>query len=244
MSYIKLGVNIDHAATLRQVRGGTTAYPDLLTLCHLSKKSGAHQITIHLREDRRHIQDTDVILLCKKSPLPINLEMAVSEEMLQIALKNKPKWVCFVPEKREELTTEGGLNILAVFQEIQKMTTSLKVKKIKVSYFIESDLNQVQAAAEAGADAVEFHTGHWVLSKGAQKKKAWKQLEKAAQLAHSLGLRVHAGHGLDYSHASLMTQLKHLVEVNIGHSLICYSLEIGLKKSIQKMLKHLKKKKT
>lgn len=243
MSYIKLGVNIDHAATLRQVRGGTTAYPDLLTLCHLSKKSGAHQITIHLREDRRHIQDADVTLLCKKSPLPINLEMAVSEEMLQIALKNKPKWVCFVPEKREELTTEGGLNILAVFQEIQKMTTSLKVKKIKVSYFIESDLNQVQAAAEAGADAVEFHTGHWVLSKGTQKKKAWKQLEKAAQLAHSLGLRVHAGHGLDYSHASLMTQLKHLVEVNIGHSLICYSLEIGLKKSIQKMLKHLKKKK-
>lgn len=243
MSYIKLGVNIDHAATLRQVRGGTTTYPDLLALCQLSKKSGAHQITIHLREDRRHIQDADVTLLCKKSPLPINLEMAVSEEMLQIALKNKPKWVCFVPEKREELTTEGGLNILAVFQEIQKMTTSLKVKKIKVSYFIESDLNQVQAAAEAGADAVEFHTGHWVLSKGTQKKKAWKQLEKAAQLAHSLGLRVHAGHGLDYSHASLMTQLKHLVEVNIGHSLICYSLEIGLKKSIQKMLKHLKKKK-
>lgn len=243
MSYIKLGVNIDHAATLRQVRGGTTTYPDLLALCQLSKKSGAHQITIHLREDRRHIQDADVTLLCKKSPLPINLEMAVSEEMLQIALKNKPKWVCFVPEKREELTTEGGLNILAVFQEIQKMTTSLKVKKIKVSYFIESDLNQVQAAAEAGADAVEFHTGHWVLSKGAKKKKAWKQLEKAAQLAHSLGLRVHAGHGLDYSHASLMTQLKHLVEVNIGHSLICYSLEIGLKKSIQKMLKHLKKKK-
>ena len=243
MSYIKLGVNIDHAATLRQVRGGTTTYPDLLALCQLSKKSGAHQITIHLREDRRHIQDADVTLLCKKSPLPINLEMAVSEEMLQIALKNKPKWVCFVPEKREELTTEGGLNILAVFQEIQKMTTSLKVKKIKVSYFIESDLNQVQAAAEAGADAVEFHTGHWVLSKGIQKKKAWKQLEKAAQLAHSLGLRVHAGHGLDYSHASLMTQLKHLVEVNIGHSLICYSLEIGLKKSIQKMLKHLKKKK-
>ena len=243
MSYIKLGVNIDHAATLRQVRGGTTTYPDLLALCQLSKKSGAHQITIHLREDRRHIQDADVTLLCKKSPLPINLEMAVSEEMLQIALKNKPKWVCFVPEKREELTTEGGLNILAVFQEIQKMTTSLKVKKIKVSYFIESDLNQVQAAAEAGADAVEFHTGHWVLYKGTQKKKAWKQLEKAAQLAHSLGLRVHAGHGLDYSHASLMTQLKHLVEVNIGHSLICYSLEIGLKKSIQKMLKHLKKKK-
>ena len=123
---IKLGVNIDHAATLRQVRGSTTNYPDLELMTQLVKKGGGHQITIHLREDRRHMQDADVVHLCKKSKLPINLEIAVSEEMLKIALKNKPAWVCFVPEKREELTTEGGLNIIKVFDEIKRMTGILK----------------------------------------------------------------------------------------------------------------------
>lgn len=237
---IILGVNIDHAATLRQVRGGTTSYPDLLQMTQLSKKGGAQQITIHLREDRRHIQDADVVLLCKKSKLPINLEMAVSEEMLKIALKNKPKWVCFVPEKREELTTEGGLNVLRVFSTIKNMTTELKKNKTQVSYFVEPNLEQVTAAAEAGAHAVEFHTGHWVLSSGPSKEKVWKQLVQAAIKAHSLGLRVHAGHGLDFEHAKIIRKMPHLKEVNIGHSLICYSLEYGLEKSIKKMLAKLK----
>ncbi len=241
MKKITLGVNIDHAATLRQVRGGTTAYPDLVSLTKIIKAAGGKQITIHLREDRRHIQDEDVRHLCKKSALPINLEMAVSDEMLQIALKNKPKWVCFVPEKREELTTEGGLNIIKVFTNIQRMTAKLKSAKIKVSYFIEADLTQVRAAYEAHADAVEFHTGAWVLAMGASKKKNWKALQAASLLAHELGLRVHAGHGLDFKHASLIRKIKHLVEVNIGHSLICYSLEMGLKKSTQKMLSYLKR---
>lgn len=237
---IILGVNIDHAATLRQVRGATTSYPDLVLMTKLSKKGGAKQITIHLREDRRHIQDADVILLCKKSKLPINLEIAVSDEMLKIALKNKPKWVCFVPEKREELTTEGGLNVLRVFDSIKNMTAELKKSKTQVSYFIEPNLEQVTAAAEAGANAVEFHTGHWVLTNGPTKEKVWKQLTQAAIKAHSLGLRVHAGHGLDYEHAKLIRKLPHLKEVNIGHSLICYSLEDGLEKSIKKMLAQLK----
>lgn len=237
---IKLGVNIDHAATLRQVRGATTAYPDLELMTQLVKKGGGHQITIHLREDRRHIQDADVIHLCKKSKLPINLEMAVSEEMLQIALKNKPAWVCFVPEKREELTTEGGLNILKVFDEIKRMTTILKKHGIKVSYFIEPTLKQIAFSSEAGADAVEFHTGHWVLASAAKKKQIWKQMVQAAEKAYESGLRVHAGHGLDYAHAKTIRKLPHLKEVNIGHSLICYSLEYGLKKATQKMLAKLK----
>lgn len=241
MKKIKLGVNIDHAATLRQVRGATTSYPDLLQLIQIIKSAGGHQVTIHLREDRRHIQDHDVVTICKKSELPINLEMAVSLPILQIALKNKPDWVCFVPEKREELTTEGGLNIIKVFSEIQSMTEKLKKQKIKVSYFIEPDLAQVQAAATCKADAIEFHTGAWVLAKGARKKKYWNALVAASQLAHQLGLRVHAGHGLDFAHAKKITQLKHLVEVNIGHSLICYSLSMGLKKATQHMLKELKK---
>lgn len=237
---ITLGVNIDHAATLRQVRGNSTSYPDLLALTKIVKKAGGKQITIHLREDRRHIQDLDVEVLCKKSKLAINLEMAVSDEMLEIALKHKPKWVCFVPEKREELTTEGGLNVLKVFEEIKKMTKTLKKAGIRVSYFIEASLEQVTAAAMAGADAVEFHTGHWVLSQGAEKQKIWKQLEAAAVKTIESKMRVHAGHGLDFEHAKMIRKLAGLREVNIGHSLICYSLEMGLQKATERMLAQLK----
>lgn len=237
---IILGVNIDHAATLRKVRGNTTVYPNLLELTESVKKGGGQQITIHLREDRRHIQDSDVILLCQKSKLPINLEMAVSDEMLKIALKNKPAWVCFVPEKREELTTEGGLNIIKVFEQIKEMTEVLHKNKIKVSFFVEANLAQVNAAALAGADAVEFHTGHWVGAESNKKMKFWKNLNQCAVKANELKMRVHAGHGLDYQHAKLIKKLAFLKEVNIGHSLICYSLEHGIKKSVQKMIEKLK----
>ena len=237
---ISLGVNIDHAATLRQVRGATTSYPDLLELAKIVQKGGGRQITIHLREDRRHIQDADVVQLCKKSKLPINLEMAVTEEMLKVAIKNKPAWVCFVPEKREELTTEGGLNILRVFEQIKSHTGQLQSNGIKVSFFIDANPEQVSASAMAGADAIEFHTGHWVSSEGKKKKQLWNKLKLCAQRSHDLKMRVHAGHGLDFQHAKLIKKLPYLKEVNIGHSLICYSLELGLKKSIQKMLEKLK----
>ncbi|AGH95585.1 pyridoxine 5'-phosphate synthase [Pseudobdellovibrio exovorus] len=239
-SKIHLGVNIDHAATLRQVRGNTTSYPDLLTMTELAREGGASQITIHLREDRRHIQDADVVRLCKKSKLPINLELAVSPEMLKIALSNKPAWVCFVPEKREELTTEGGLDVVRVFEKIKSMTKQLQAAGIKVSFFIEPNQIQVEASARAGANAIEFHTGHWVTEKGDTKKKIWKSLQAEAERAHELGMRVHAGHGLDYEHANKIRKLPFLKEVNIGHSLICYSLEYGLKKSVKKMLAELK----
>jgi len=237
---IRLGVNIDHAATLRQVRGETTNYPDLLQLCFEAQKGGAKQITIHLREDRRHIQDHDVILLTKKSPLEINLEMGATDEMVKIALKYKPTWVCLVPEKREELTTEGGLDVAGQFHRLEKMTHKLRDQGIKVSFFIEPSLEQVEASAECGADAVEFHTGHWVLFSGARKKQEWKKLVIAAEETNRLGLRVHAGHGLDYQHCKLIRELPFLKEVNVGHSLICYSLADGLKKSVRKMIKSLK----
>ncbi len=234
---MRLGVNIDHVATLRQVRGGTTDYPSLVTAMKSAVAGGAEQITIHLREDRRHIQDEDLKVLSRSCPVDLNLEMAVSKEILRLAKKYRPAWVCFVPEKREELTTEGGLNVSKVSSEITKMTSELNRLRIQCSYFIEPDVHIVNASAVAGAQAVEFHTGHWVLAKGTKKKQIWQKLVTSAEAAHALGLRVHAGHGLDYEHTAKILQLPHLLEVNIGHSLICYSLEMGLTTATKKMVK-------
>jgi len=237
---IRLGVNVDHVATLRQVRGGTTPYPDLLEMVKRSVKGGAEQITIHLREDRRHIQLKDLVLLAKKCPVDLNLEMAVTPEMLRLARKYKPQWVCLVPEKREELTTEGGLDVVKGFQKMKPLVEKLQMRGIEISMFIEPSLEQVEASYQIGADAVEFHTGHWVLLKGAKKEKEWQRLVQAAHLAHASGLGVHAGHGLDYPHARLIKKMPYLREVNIGHSLICYALEDGLEASVRKMKRILK----
>jgi pyridoxine 5-phosphate synthase len=237
---IALGVNIDHIATLRQVRGRTTEYPPLVTLAGLAMRAGASQITIHLREDRRHIQLSDLQELSKLREIPLNLEMAVTDEMEKLALKYKPAWVCIVPEKRQELTTEGGLDVLAVQARLGSMIKKFHKKGIKVSLFIGPSLKQVNAAHDLGADAVEFHTGHWVLAKGKQRRQEWDQLFEAAVFAHELGLRVHAGHGLDLQTAREICALPHLQEVNIGHSIVCYSIEIGLVKAVKSMLKQLK----
>lgn len=233
--HIRLGVNIDHAATLRKVRRGTTSYPDLKKICALAKAGGAELITIHLREDRRHIQDSDVQSLLKNRILKMNLEMAVTSEMQKIALKHRPNWVCFVPEKREELTTEGGLDVVKLISKLKPMIKKLNEKKIKVSLFVEPAVDQILAAREVGADAVELHTGRWVLLKAQNKKNEWKKLVLAATVANDLELSVHAGHGLDYAHAKIISDLPYLQEANIGHSLICYSLSEGLEKSVQKM---------
>lgn len=237
---IRLGVNIDHVATLRQVRGATTVYPDLLEAAELCVSGGAQQITIHLREDRRHIQDADVKRLCKMRPTKINLEMAATREMLEIALKHKPDWVCFVPEKRKELTTEGGLNVKKMIQRLKPMVKSLKEKGIQSSLFIEPSIEQVQASFEIGAHAVELHTGKWVLLKGDAKKKEWNRLVKAARFCHSLGMNVHAGHGLDFQTCKQIKKLPYLEELNIGHSIICYSVFSGLKKIVREFKKILK----
>ena len=239
-SKIRLGVNIDHAATLRQVRGGTTTYPDILNIAQLSIRGGADQITIHLREDRRHIQEKDLAILSKHCPVPLNLEMAVNPAMIRIAKKYKPDWACFVPEKRQELTTEGGLDVAKNVKKISVAVDKLQSLGIEISMFIAPSIKQVEASFKAGADAVEFHTGAWVLLTGAKKKKEWQRLKEAANLAHFLGMSVHAGHGLDFLTAIEITELPHLEEVNIGHSLICYSLEYGIEDSVRMMKKCLK----
>jgi pyridoxine 5-phosphate synthase len=237
---IRLGVNIDHAATLRQVRGGTTVYPDILNITNLAIKGGAEQITIHLREDRRHIQEHDVALLAEQCTVPLNLEMASTDAMVRLARKYKPDWACFVPEKREELTTEGGLNVEKNQKSIGVHVEKLQHIGIEISMFIEPSLKQVQASFDVGADAVEFHTGKWVHLKGDKKRKEWNRLKEAAELAHSLGLSVHAGHGLDFHTTKEITALPHLAEVNIGHSILCYSLEYGIEKSVRMMKQCLK----
>lgn len=234
---IRLGVNIDHAATLRQVRGGTTAYPDLLSIAKLAVRGGAGQITIHLREDRRHIQDEDVRILCRHRPCPINLEMAATDEMVKIALKHKPDWVCLVPEKRKELTTEGGLNVHRAQKKLLPMIEKMQRIGIEVSTFVEPSIEQVEAAYEVGADAIELHTGRFVLLTGQARHKEWVRLVSAAEAAHELGLGVHAGHGLDFETSAWMRKLPYLREANIGHSLICYSLEMGIEKAVAQMRK-------
>ncbi len=234
-SKIRLGVNIDHAATLRQVRGGTTSYPDILNITNLSIKGGAEQITIHLREDRRHIQEHDVALLSRHCTVPLNLEMASNDTMVRMARKYKPDWACFVPEKREELTTEGGLNVEKSKLSISKNVEKLQMIGIEISMFIEPSLKQVQASFDVGADAVEFHTGKWVRLSGEKKRREWVKLKEAAELAHSLGLSVHAGHGLDFHTTKEITELPYLQEVNIGHSILCYSLEYGIEKAVKMM---------
>jgi pyridoxine 5-phosphate synthase len=237
---IRLGVNVDHVATLRQVRGGTTAYPDLLGSVRAAIKGGARQITIHLREDRRHIQLKDLQVLAVHCSVDLNLEMAVTPQMVRLARKYKPQWCCFVPEKRAELTTEGGLDVIKNRKSIKLAIEQLQKLGIEISLFIDPTLEQVEAAWDVGADAVEFHTGTWVLSQGQKKNREWKRLKQAAQAAAEKKLGVHAGHGLDYEHARRIRGLPFLREVNIGHSLICYALEDGLTKAVQRMIRCLK----
>lgn len=237
---IHLGVNVDHIATLRQVRGGTTTYPNLVEHAKSAMKAGASQITIHLREDRRHIQLQDLKDLSQTAGIALNLEIAATQEMLAVAIKYKPKWVCIVPEKRQELTTEGGLDVNKIYKRLLPMIKQLQKNKIKVSLFIAPSLKQVNTAHDLGADAVEFHTGTWVLAKGRARAQEWNHLLEAAVLTHELGMRVHAGHGLDYKTAKEIRSLPHLQEVNIGHSLVCYALDKGLSEAIRHMKQQLK----
>lgn len=233
---IRLGVNIDHVATLRQVRGNTTTYPDLVRMMKLAIKGGADQITIHLREDRRHIQEFDVRNVTRESTVDVNLEIGATDFMTKIALKYMPDWVCLVPEKRAELTTEGGLDLFKSEHRVRKVIAYVQPKGIEVSLFIDPSLRQVEQAHALGADACEFHTGKWVLLKDKRaKQKEWKRLYEAAKLCHDLGMRVHAGHGLDVEHVKKIKQLPYVVELNIGHSIICDSVEKGIEKSVKQM---------
>ncbi|MBK9294397.1 MAG: pyridoxine 5'-phosphate synthase [Oligoflexia bacterium] len=232
---IRLGLNIDHVATLRQVRAGLTAYPDVLSAAQICMQSGANQITVHLRGDRRHIQEFDVKNIISNK-IPTNLEMAATDEMTKIAIKYKPLIACLVPEKREEVTTEGGLDVIKNYKKIQKCIKKLKLNNILVSLFIEPNLKQVEASADLMADAVEFHTGKYALSKStSQKQKEYERLEKACIQANNLNLKVHAGHGIDYENVLVLKKLPHLIELNIGHSIICRSVFVGLAQAVKEM---------
>ncbi len=246
----RLGVNIDHVATLRQLRG--TPYPSITQAAEMATEGGAEQITIHLREDRRHIQDRDVIALKKSLKIPMNLEMAVTSEMEKIALKIRPEWVCLVPEKRQEVTTEGGLNVKKAAQKLKLMIPRLQKKGIKVSLFIEPSLEDVKTSHTLGANAVELHTGKYCLARqkafggksSAIAKKEKSRIIAAAELAGKLGIGRHAGHGFDYENVreiAAMTlssnpEFPLIEEYNIGHAMICRAVEVGLVRATREMV--------
>ncbi len=230
---VLLGVNIDHVATVRQARG--TDYPSVIDAAELAERAGADSITIHLREDRRHIQDADVNTLCARNTIRINLEMAVIEEMLDIAIRNKPSDVCLVPEKREELTTEGGLDVAAQAGSVTSAVGRLSQAGIRVSLFIDPDSEQVRAAHECGAPVIELHTGTYADATGDEQEAELRRLHDACLLAHSLGLQVNAGHGLRLGNTAAVARLPHMTELNIGHSIIARSIFVGLEAAVKEM---------
>lgn len=233
---ILLGVNIDHVATLRQAR--TTSHPDPIEAALIAEQSGADSITVHLREDRRHIQDEDVIRLKKILQLPINLEMAVTEEMITLAEKMVPQYVCLVPEKRRELTTEGGLNVNANKKNIAQAIRRLSKVGCHVSLFIDPELKQIEMAKKVNAAAIEIHTGAYAESQKVRvKNKEYQRIVRAAYFADSLGLRVNAGHGLNYENTSAIAQIPMIHELNIGHAIVAKALWIGFKSAIRQMKK-------
>tara|TARA_Y100000590_G_C15687461_1_gene1002149 strand:- start:1145 stop:1870 length:726 start_codon:yes stop_codon:yes gene_type:complete len=229
----KLGVNIDHIATIRNARG--EHYPDPLKAALFAEQAGADSITIHLREDRRHIRDYDVKNIKKKLKIPLNLEMAPTKEMLKIALKNKPNFVCIVPEKRQEITTEGGLNIKKNKKIIERIILQLKKKDIRTSLFIEPKIDDVKYSASLGAECVEIHTGAFcnLVNKRKSVKKVLMKINNVVNYANKIGLEVHAGHGLTYNSAKIISKINNICEFNIGHFIISESLFLGLKKTIK-----------
>ena len=240
---IRLGFNIDHVATVRNARGDD--YPSPLRAAVIAQNNGADSITVHLREDRRHIRDHDLIELKKKIKIPLNLEMALTPEMLKIALKLKPKYVCIVPEKRKEVTTEGGLNLNYKKNYLKKVIHLLKEKKIQVSLFIEPDLKTVLLAKKLGSNNIELHTGKYCRFFRTRNisiiKKEFLKIRKSAILGKSLNLGVHAGHGLNYQTSKKISQINEIEELNIGHFFISESIFFGIANVLKKFNKILKR---
>ena len=233
----RLGVNIDHVATIRNARGEN--FPNPLKAALIAQKSGADSVTIHLREDRRHIRDHDLKIIKKKLKIPLNLEMAPTKQMLKIAIKYKPNFVCIVPEKREEITTEGGLNIKQKKFFIKKIIKKLMKNNIRVSLFIEPKINDIKISKSVGAKCIELHTGSFcnLFNKGKTIRKSFLQLENAAKYAKIIGLEVHAGHGLTYKSVNQIKKIKEISEFNIGHFIISESIFFGLSSIIKKFKK-------
>lgn len=235
---LQLGVNIDHVATLRQARG--TPYPDLVQAARVCEAAGATGITVHLREDRRHIQDRDVFALRQSIRTRLNLEMANTPGILAVALEVKPDEVCLVPERRQELTTEGGLDAAGQERRLRPTVQALLSAGIKVSLFIAADPRQIEAAARLGAPVIELHTGTYSDLTGAAARKELATLRRGASLAHDLGLIVNAGHGINLANMPGILGIPHLHTLNIGHSIICQSVFVGLNRAVREMLAAMK----
>lgn len=229
---LKLCVNIDHVATLREARGGVS--PDPVHAAVLCELAGAHGITFHLREDRRHIKERDVLLLKELIHIKLNMEMANTKEMIKLAKRFKPDQVTLVPEKRQELTTEGGLDVVKHENSIKNTVRELCGKGIAVSLFINADREQIDASARAGARYIELHTGEYAGTAGVVQL---KKLKTAAEYAHKIGLRIYAGHGLDYRNVKGMHDVPYLEELNIGHSIVSWAVFIGINEAVKEMMR-------
>jgi len=234
---IRLGINVDHVATIRNARGGMR--PDPVRAALLAIESGADGITAHLREDRRHIRDDDMTRLKAQISKPLNFEMAVTDEMVRIALGTAPHAVCLVPERREEITTEGGLDVIKQHNVLAPVVRKFADAKVRVSLFVSPDIAQIEAAASVGAPVVEIHVGAWCDAVAAGEKhvaeREWQRIKRAATAARAAGLEVHAGHGLDFETAEIIAALPEIVELNIGHFLIGEAVFVGLAQAIKTM---------
>ena len=231
--YLRLGVNIDHVATIRNARGGL--HPDPVRAARLAEQAGADGITAHLREDRRHISDNDIARLMRSLTVPLNFEMAATDEMLGIALEAKPHAACIVPEKRTEVTTEGGLDAAGQHSRLMPFCRQLREAGIRVSLFIEPDERQLQAAIDLGAPVIELHTGTYCHAEGDARRRELQRLVEAAARAEALGLECHAGHGLDFDTVGSVAAIPTIVELNIGHFLVGEAIFSGLESSIKRM---------
>ena len=237
ISHLRLGVNVDHVATLRNARGGV--HPDPLAAARIAIAAGADGITAHLREDRRHIRDDDIARLKAEIAKPLNLEMAATEEMTSLALRTRPHAACLVPERRAELTTEGGLDVVGQHNMLAPVVARLNSAGIRVSLFIAADPRQIDTAARIGAPVIEIHVGAWcdavAAGQGAKSEAEWARIREGARLAHDLGLEVHAGHGLNYATAEAIATVGEIVELNIGHFLMGEAHYDGLDTVVKKM---------
>lgn len=233
MSALHLGVNVDHVATLRQAR--RTTYPDPLYAALVAEQAGADSITIHLREDRRHIQDRDVRMCKDALQTRLNFEMAATPEMVRIALEIRPSDCCLVPERREEVTTEGGLDVIGQERALREICAELARADIRVSLFIDPDTAQLDAARRLGVPVVELHTGAYAESQGQRQRDELKRIQDAARHAHEIGLTVHAGHGLNYHNVQPVAAIEHIVELNIGHAIIARAVIDGMRPAVAEM---------
>jgi pyridoxine 5-phosphate synthase len=230
---IRLGVNVDHVATVRQAR--RVDVPDPVEAALMAERAGADGITVHLREDRRHIQERDVQLLRQRLQTKLNLEMAVTPSMLAFAENLRPDDACFVPEKREELTTEGGLDVVSHRQKIREAAQRLQGRGVRVSLFVDPETAQIEASRDAGAHAVEIHTGAFCNAVGVERKDQLEAILEASKLAQSLGLEVHGGHGLNYDNVLPIAEIPEMAELNIGHSIIARAIIAGIEQAVREM---------